>query len=120
MLKVTSSEYDVINVYCSRGANKVSFLNDLGKLARDPRPCYIVGDFNLNFMRDPQDQIIKKILSNGFKQIVSEPTHIAGSLLDHVYVKRVLHEPKIALNFLYYSDHAAVSVFLKDIQQESE
>ena len=94
-------------------------MNDLGKLAKAPGPCYIVGDFNLNFMHNPQDQLIKKILSNGFKQIVSEPTHIAGSLLDHVYVKRVSQEPKIALNFLYYSDHAAVSVFL-NTQQEKE
>ena len=115
MSKITSNEYDVVNVYCSKGANKVAFLNDLGKLAKAPRPCYIVGDFNVNFLRDPQDQIIKKILSHGFKQIVSEPTHIAGSLLDHVYVKRVLQEPKIALNFVYYSDHAAVSLFLNDV-----
>ena len=50
MSKVTSEDFDVVNIYCSKGANKNEFLRDLGSLASAPRPCFIVGDFNINFL----------------------------------------------------------------------
>ena len=110
MLKLKGNEYDVINVYCSRGANKVEFLRDLGSLAAAQRPCLITGDFNINFMRDPKDSIVAKILSCGYNQIVKGPTHKDGGLLDHIYMKRLGWEPKVHMNFPYYSDHAAIAI----------
>ena len=111
MSKVSSEEFDIVNIYCSKGANKTEFLKDLGSLASAPRPCFIVGDFNINFLRDPKEQIIKKILSCGFKQIVNYPTHKAGGLIDHVYIKRLSWQPHTMINFPYYSDHGAISIF---------
>ena len=110
MSKVTSKEFDVVNVYCTRGANKAEFLKDLGSLAGMARPCFITGDFNVNFLREPKDAIVTKILSCGFKQIVRSPTHTEGGLLDHVYMKRVTWEPEVCLNFPYYTDHASISI----------
>ena len=55
--------------------------------------------------------VVRNILSNGFKQIVSNPTHIGGGLLDHVYIKRLSFDPKVEVDFPYYTDHGAVSVF---------
>merc|ERR1712105_322419 len=75
MLKLKGVNFDVINVYCSRGANKVDFLRDLGSLAAAQRPCFITGDFNINYLRDPKDSIVAKILSCGFSQIVKGHTH---------------------------------------------
>ena len=111
MSKVSSKEFDVVNLYCSNGANKANFLKDLGSLAGAARPTFIVGDFNINFLNKPQDAILKKILSTGFKQIVSQPTHLEGGLLDHIYFKRLPFEPKVIVNFPYYSDHGALSVY---------
>ena len=111
MSKISSEDFDVVNIYCSRGANKTEFLKDLGSLASAPRPCFIVGDFNINFLCDPKEQIVRKILSCGFTQIVNCPTHKAGGLLDHVYIKRLSWEPQIMINFPYYSDHGAISIF---------
>ena len=100
----------MVNIYCSKEANKGDFLRDLGRLAGTARPCFIVGDFNVNFLRNPKDPIVTKILSCGFMQIVTAPTHIGGGLLDHVYTKRLKWEPEIILNFPYYTDHAAVTI----------
>ena len=108
--KVSSAEVDVINVYCSQGFNKTSFLKDLGALASGRKQCFIVGDFNINFLSQNEDLVIKKIISSGFKQIVTLPTHIAGSLLDHVYIRNSAVEYKIEVNFPFYSDHAAISI----------
>ena len=110
MAKVTCKDFDVVNIYCSHGANKADFLKDLGSLAGAARPCFIIGHFNINFLRVPKETIVTKILSCGFKQIVESPTHIGGGLLDHVYVKRLLWEPELHLNFPHYTDHAAVSI----------
>ena len=109
MSRVSSTEMDIINIYCSHGANKGEFVKDLGSLARGPKPCIIVGDFNIDYLRGAE-AIINKITSCGFKQIVTTATHIKGGLLDHVYVKRLPWEPTIEMNFPYFTDHAAISV----------
>ena len=108
--KVSSKNFDVINVYRSKGAETVHFLNDLGKLASGQKPCFLVGDFNINFLKEGQHPIILKITSCGFRQIVSLPTHTAGGLLDHVYVKNIPFQPQININFPFYSDHAHVAI----------
>ena len=109
--KVSGVNFDVVNVYCSRGLDKKQFLNDLGSFARGTKPCFIVGDFNVDFLKEPKDPIIKKIVSSGFKQMVTGPTHIEGSLLDHVYMKgRPPFDLQVHTDFTFYSDHAAVSL----------
>ena len=100
---------DIINVYISRGANKTNFLKDLGSLARGSKPCIIVGDFNIDFLADPNELIIRTILSCNFTQVVSSPTHEKGALLDHVYIKGPITY-QLTVVFPYYSDHGLVMV----------
>ena len=116
--RVSRPDLDVINVYISRGANKLNFLKDLGSLAKGSKPCIIVGDFNIDFLKNPNETIIKKILSNGFKQMVSDSTHVEGGLLDHVYVRNHTCEYEISVNFPFYSDHGAVSVIEINLDHE--
>ena len=108
--KVSSKELDVINVYRSQGHNKVEFLRDLGSLAGPMRSGFIIGDFNVDFLHEPKDAVVSKILSCGFKQIVPHPTHLEGGLLDHIYHKGLSWEPKADIQFPYYSDHGLISV----------
>ena len=110
MLRVSSTNLDVINIYRSQNANKANFLKDLGSLARGAKPCFIVGDFNIDYLQNPDEEIIKKISSCSFKQIVESPTHIAGAVLDHVYVKKATQAYHVIIHFPYYSDHAAIFV----------
>ena len=110
MSKVSSSEVDIINIYCSQGFSKPNFLKDLGTLACGGKQCFIVGDFNIDFLSPHQDLVVKQLISKGFKQMVTLPTHIAGSLLDHVYVRNPTVDYKIDLNYPFYTDHAAISV----------
>ena len=110
--KVSSKNFDIVNVYCSHGMNKAQFLRDIGSLLRGVKPTFIVGDFNINFLHDPKDSIIQKITSNGFKQIVEDPTHVEGGLLDHVYIRGVPFEfkPHIQIDFRHYTDHGAITI----------
>ena len=106
--RVSSDTLNVINVYISRGADKREFMKDLGLLAKGTKPCIIVGDFNIDFLKTPDEFIIRQIVSNGFKQIVTSPTHEKGGLIDHVYIKNVTDKLEVTLRFPFYSDHAAI------------
>ena len=114
MSRVSSGDLDVINIYLSRGASKAQFLQDLGTLAKGPKPCIIVGDFNIDLLKQPEDCITRKITSCGYKQIISSPTHVMGGALDHIYVKKPTKNYHVEINFPYYSDHASLSLVAMD------
>merc|ERR1712055_603037 len=109
-LKVSCKDYDVINVYRSAAACNNNFLRDLENLALGTRPCYIVGDFNINFDEKKLDPVITKICSNGFAQIVNLPTHIDGGILDHAYIRKPTFDIETEISFPFYTDHAAILI----------
>ena len=107
------NDHHVINIYRSQGADSTSFINALDSLIIDCDNCFVVGDFNINFL-DGCHPIVRHILSHGFTQLVEFPTHEEGSLLDHAYVKsNFMH--KVRLHWPYYSDHAAVCIERHDL-----
>ena len=67
----------------------------------------ILGDFNINaFTTNNLSDLLCE-----YVQIVQEPTHISGSLIDHVYVKQSLfdsYDIKCIVKNTYFSDHDAV------------
>ena len=108
MTKFFGNDYHVINVYRSQGADTIAFINALDSLIIGCDYCYIVGDFNINFLEGCHP-IVRHILSHGFIQLVDSPTHEEGSLLDHAYVKSNFTH-KVHLHWPYYSDHAGVCI----------
>ena len=45
----------------------------------------ILGDFNINAFEENKNKKLKEVLIN-YNQILEEPTHISGSLIDQVYI----------------------------------
>ena len=76
---------------------------------------FILGDLNINALVNP-DNYIARYLTD-YKLVNNEPTHISGSLIDHIYVHKSVHDTfdiKAVLHSVYYSDHDTVVVkFLK-------
>ena len=108
MTKFSSKDCDIINVYRSEGADASSFMNHLKSLVQNSNACYIVGDFNINFI-EINHAISKWLHLQGFEQLVLSPTHENGSLLDHAYIKCELNH-QVLLHWPYYSDHAAIRI----------
>ena len=48
----------------------------------------ILGDFNINVLGKPVAKLSSAL--GNFIQIVKEPTHLSGSLIDHVYIHQDL------------------------------
>ena len=63
----------------------------------------VVGDFNDDLMGNTA-KISNWFESNGFKQLIDQPTTDRGSLLDHAYFNRVLPIQDEVCD-TYYSDH---------------
>ncbi|XP_066915086.1 uncharacterized protein [Clytia hemisphaerica] len=69
----------------------------------------IVGDFNIDAL-DPENAYLGEVLSS-YEMVVNEPTHLAGGLLDHVYLKDNFmdrKEVKCFVKDIYFSDHDGV------------
>ena len=106
--KFSSKDCDIINVYRSEGADTSSFMNHLKSLVQNCNACYIVGDFNINFI-EINHAIGQWLHLQCFEQLVLSPTHENGSLLDHAYIKSEFNH-QVLLHWPYYSDHAAIRI----------
>ena len=83
--KFCSENLDVINVYRSSKGNSLDLLNTLVEMVTPGVSTLITGDFNICFFRNPQNRMSKGIVKAGFQQLISEPTHILGGHIYHVY-----------------------------------
>jgi hypothetical protein len=46
---------------------------------------YVEAAYNFNFYKSPDNVISNTLHGIGFQQVISDSTHIEGSLLDHIY-----------------------------------
>lgn len=86
-----------------------AFENFIQYIIRAYSPHIILGDFNLN-----SQNFTNIMTESGYSQIITDPTHITGSLLDHVYVTPYINS-QISYAFvepLYFSDHDAIIIEL--------
>ena len=79
----------------------------------------ILGDFNYNaFKEDSSREKLSEVLTD-YNQIVDQPTHISGSLIDHVYIKKAFQNQidmhSIVKN-IHFSDHDAVKLCMSNLK----
>ena len=86
-------------------------------LLRENDILMIFGDFNINALEG--NDYMSQYLSN-YKMIVTSPTHISGSLLDHAYVLHNFFENFKGTNYMksvYFSDHDAVKCIIEKVHE---
>ena len=80
------------------------------------------GDFTVDAVDVNVCWILHNVL-DGYVMVVSEPTHLEGCLLDHVFINKYIL-PDIETDtydkHIYFSDHNAVLICLKCITKEKE
>ena len=66
-------------------------------------------------MENSSNPTTKYLIDQNFTQLIKEPTHIEGNLLDQAYVKDVKQNLKYSAetHSKYYTDHKALAVMLK-------
>ena len=80
------------------------------------RPLLVIGDFNFCYLATETNQTKKFFSSKQFTQIIKEPTHIEGHLLDHAYVRDVDENLKwtAKVHSKYYTDHKGLAIIVKE------
>ena len=98
-------------LYRKHDCSQQTFYRQLKDLVDANDVDIIAGDFNLK----PNAQL-DSILSL-FDQLVSEPTHLGGSILDHVYVKasfRIQCNVSVSIERIFFSDHESVRININE------
>ena len=86
------------------------FYDQLRSLVSSYKIHILLGDFNIEYF--VANDVLDEVLSN-YTMVVSEPTHIDGSLLDHVYVRNgLIRDFDVAslVKCVFFSDHDAVKI----------
>ena len=122
MSKLSSTEFDLISVYRSsdqRLKSQKEFARSLKSLINRPMQTIIMGDFNIDFNGDAKSSyILQDLLNFGLCQIIREPTHIEGGLIDHCYVSRntLVQRLEVTQKSVYYTDHDIIEVLCKTVK----
>ena len=105
----SSQPIKLLLLYKPPDYSRNSFREELLELITYDDIDIIVGDFNIDAL-DPENAYLNEVLSS-YEMVVNEPTHLAGGLLDHVYLKNSFTDKKEVKCFVkdvYFSDHDGV------------
>ena len=83
------------------------------------KPLLVIGDINFCFLTSGMNQTKHFLISKKFTQIINEPTHIEGHLLDQAYLKdcKGTLEWTVEVQSKYYTDHKGLAIMIKEKQQ---
>ena len=113
-IKVDIHNCRIIFVYLSKNAewNELKLVLD-DQINDEIKPIAIIGDMNFDTVED--NHPLKSYLDQkNFTQLVKNPTHERGRLIDHVYVNYMLFSksPICCQTPVYYSDHDIVTLHI--------
>ena len=101
-------------LYRKQASDVHDFVNNLNHVTNWYTIDVILGDFNINYFDEKESHNLKNIMEStlGYQQIVSKPTFLSGSLLDHVYIRSHIELKSVDNSVIgvYYSDHDAVKI----------
>ena len=107
----------IINVYRSIMGSDILLLEFIRDTLRsEERSIIVTGDLNICFNKAPKQRFFKGMKELGFQQLVTEPTHVKGGTIDHIYWldrRCEWEDPNIERYSPYYSDHDALLVTLR-------
>ena len=117
MSKMSTDQVDVIVVYRSQEENFRSVKDHLEKLININKTIIIVGDLNYCHKRD-NNELSEYLEEKGFKQQVTDSTHIQGAILDQFHFRSIKPAPAIVVGifptYYTYSDHDMITVLLQE------
>ena len=79
------------------------------------KPQLILGDFNFCYLENSSNVTKKYLNENNFKQLITEPTHIEGHLLDQAHLRdnKGILQATSEVHSKYYTDHKGLAIIIK-------
>ena len=74
-----------------------------------------IGDYNFCYLKGKRNRAKLHLEAKKFAQLINEPTHIEGHLLDQAYLqdKQVKLDVTTEIHSKYYTDHKGLAIILK-------
>ena len=118
--KFTSDMLDIITLYRSQRGDYDKLNEMIDLMMSDDKPLMIVGDFNFCYLKNKYNRTKQHLKAKKFLQLISEPTHIEGHLLDHAYLRdnEGKLEGETEVHSKYYTDHKSLSIILKAVKNK--
>ena len=115
--KFSSSTLDIILLYRSQSANLSEINQDIESLTNREKPQLIIGDFNFCYLTHTSNATRAYLLGDNFKQLIQEPTHIDGHLLDQAYLRDsdAILDCTVEVHSKYYTDHKGLAIVIKKV-----
>ena len=107
---------DSIHVYRSSSGSIEELKDDIISLIDEEKTTHISGDFNICLKKAPNNSLTKQLKHLDFDQLIQQPTHIEGGLIDHIYFRdniKIFKAPHIHIYSPYYSDHDCLCTTLQ-------
>ena len=103
---VKTLQLDVLFVYLSKGFEWEDLKQILELFIQSKKDLAVIGDTNINFLTEEHD-FTRFMTNKRFIQMIQEPTHERGGLLDQIYINESLSKknPICSQKSVYYSDH---------------
>ena len=102
--------------------NDASIISIIESLIEPTKICIISGDFNLNFLTDANNVIVTALQRLKFTQVIDQPTHTQGGIIDHLYIRQphIYRKVEIISDLVaaFYSDHIGIQITL--LKNENE
>ena len=112
--KFGSTNLDEITIYRSQNCSYDLLNKGIKKLLTPKKTTLILGDFNFCY-KENTTSTKKFLVEHDFNQLVKEPTHIGGHILDQAYLSgdRLNMEYTAEVHAKYFSDHRGLLVTFK-------
>ena len=112
MTKLASETKEIINIYKSSDAKDEEFRDDLIELINFNKETLVMGDFNICYINERSNLIVKALEDVRFVQHVKFPTHIEGRLIDHFYSfsPGTNRDYDVKQQAQYFTDHDLIDI----------
>ena len=85
--KYSSDNLDIIVIYRSQQGSYDDLNQIIEEIKTEEKPHLVLGDLNFCYLDNPNNPTRKYLENQRFAQIITNPTHIEGNLLDQAYLK---------------------------------
>ena len=113
-IRVDTDYCRIVFLYVSKYAEWNELQTVLDDVIEDETlPTAVIGDMNFDVIED-NHQLKLYLSQKNFHQLVKNPTHERGRLIDHVYINALLNSktPLCCQKSVYYSDHDIVTLHI--------
>ena len=106
---------DLVVLYRSQSGSHGVIIETLETMLDESKPVLVIGDFNFCYADNSSNLTGRYLDQSYFKQLVKEPTHIEGNLIDQAHVRDAsgVHQYSVELHSKYYTDHKGIAVLIK-------